>query len=185
MSLLALFIFSLIWYLNVSCSWRCIPKCFWDDICWTVELLNKRGGCYSLFIFREKISSWACLDGSGLKYIFHSLALRLTLSRSLFSFCEVLIGSQTTKNIEVSSAKSFTLDSRLSDKSLIYIKKKTMDQELDPEEHQLSLSTIQSLPIQNNSFLSFELKKIQSKLQKKFKNSKKDHPLHPCILSYK
>ena len=60
---------------------------------------------------------------SELKNIFHLLAQRLTLSRSLFSFCEVLTGSRTTKNIEASFAKSITLDYRLSDKSLIYIKK--------------------------------------------------------------
>ena len=71
----------------------------------------------------KKITSWACLDGSGLKDIFHLLAHRLTLSRSLFSFCDVLTGSRTTENIEVSSAKNFTLDSRLSDISLIYIEK--------------------------------------------------------------
>ena len=88
-----------------------------------VDLLNKRGGWFALFIFCERITSWACLDGSGLRDIFHLLAQRLTLSRSLFSFCEVLIGLQTTESIEVSSAKSFTLDSRLSDKSSIYIKK--------------------------------------------------------------
>ena len=173
MSLLALFIFSLIWYLNVSCSWRCIPKCFWDDICWTVELLNKRGGCYNLFIFREKISSWACLDGSGLKYIFHSLDLRLTLSRSLFSFCEVLIWSRTIENIEVSSAKSFTLDSRLSDKSLIYIYIKNNGPRIEP----WGLSAIQILAHSEQLSVVFGTKEIQSKLE--------DHPLHPYILSYK
>ena len=53
-----------------------------------------------------------------------SLFLELTLLRSLFSFCEVLAGLWTTENIEVSSAKSFTLGSRLSNKSLIYIYQK-------------------------------------------------------------
>ena len=71
--------------------------------------------------FQEKNTSWAYLDGYGLKDIFHLYAQKLTLSRSLFSFYDVLIGSRTTKNIEVSSAKSFTLDSRLSNKSFIYI----------------------------------------------------------------
>ena len=40
----------------------------------------------------------------------------------LFSFREVLIGSRTIENTEVSS-RGFTFDPRLSDKSLIYIKK--------------------------------------------------------------
>ena len=119
--LMALFIFSLIWCLNASSSSRCITQCVWDDIWWTVELFNKRGGWHALLIFREKITSWACLGGSGLKDIFHLLTQRLNLSRSLLSFCGVLMGSQTTKNIGVSSAKSFSLDSRLSDKSLICI----------------------------------------------------------------
>ena len=47
MPLLALFIFSLIW--------RWIPKCFWDDICWTVELLNKRGGRYNCLSSVKKL----------------------------------------------------------------------------------------------------------------------------------
>ena len=72
----------------------------------------------------KKMTSSACFDGSGLKDIFDLLAQGPTLSWSLFGFCEVLIGSLTTENIEASSAKSFTLVSRLSDNSLIYIKKK-------------------------------------------------------------
>ena len=60
---------------------------------WTGKLLNKGGGWYTLYIFREKIISWTCLDGSGLKDNFNLMSQRLTLSRSLFSFCEVLIGS--------------------------------------------------------------------------------------------
>ena len=56
----------------------------------------------------------------------------LTLPRSLFSFCEVLIWSQTTENIEASSIKSFTLDSRLSDKSLIYTKNKNNGPRTEP-----------------------------------------------------
>ena len=87
--LLALFIFSLIWCLDVSPSPRCTANCFWDYICWTVELLNKRGGWYTVLIFREESTSWACLDGSGLKDVFHLLAQRLTLSRSLFSIDRV------------------------------------------------------------------------------------------------
>ena len=50
-------------------------------------------------------------------------AKKLTLSRSLFSFFEVVTGSRIIENIEVSSAVSSTLDPRLSHKSLIYIKK--------------------------------------------------------------
>ena len=145
MPLLALFIFWLIRCLNVSSSSRCIPECFWDDICWTVEFLNKRDGWYTLFIFREKITSRACLDGSWLKDIFHLLAQRLTLSRLLVNFCKVLIGSRTTENMEVSYAKSFTLDSRSSDKSLIYMRNTSFD-----------CQPFRFLSIQNNCLLSFK-----------------------------
>ena len=154
MPLLALFMISLIWCLNVSSSSRCIPKCFWD-ICWMVELLNQRDGWYTLFVFREKITSCASLDGSGLKDNFHLLVQRLTLSRSLFSFCEVLIRSRTIENMEVSSAKSFTLDSRLSDKSSIYIKKQwTKNWTL--RKTNFDCQPFRFLSIQSNSLLSFE-----------------------------
>ena len=46
-----------------------------------------------------------------------------TFIQPLFSFTEVVRGSLTTKNIEVSFTKSGTFGSRLSDKSLIYIEK--------------------------------------------------------------
>ena len=75
-----------------------------------------------------------------------------------------MIGSQTTENIEASSTNSFTLDSRLSDKSF-------------PEEHQLWLSAIQILVHSKQLFIVFSIKKIQLKLE--------DQPLHPYILSYK
>ena len=177
--LLTLFIFSLIWCLNISSSSRCTPICFWVGICWTVELLNRRGGWYTLSSMKKlQITSWACLDGSRSKDIFYLLPQRLTLSRSLFSFCEVLTGSKTTENNEVSSAKSFTLDSRLPDKSLIYIYiQKTMDQELNPEVHQLWLSLIYILVHSEKLFVIFQTKKIPSKVE--------DHPLHPNIWSYK
>ena len=52
-----------------------------------------------------------------------------------------------------------------------------MDQELNPEKHQLWLSAIQILVHSEQLFVVFGTKKIQSKLE--------DHPLHPYILSYK
>ena len=52
-----------------------------------------------------------------------------------------------------------------------------MDQELNPEKHQLLLSVIQILVHSEQLFVDFGIKKFQSKLE--------DHPLHPNILSYK
>ena len=88
------------------------------------------------------------------------------------AFCEVLIGSLTTENIEVSSAKSFTLASRLSDNSLIYIKK-IMDQRVEPWGTPGLIVRFLSI----HSFVVFQIKKIQSKLE--------DHLLHSYLLSYK
>ena len=128
----------------------------------------------TLFIFHEKNTSWACLDGSGLKDIFHLLAQKLILSRSIFSFCRVLIGSGTNENIEVSSAKSFTLDSRLSDKLLVYTKKGLpIEPWVTPA---LTVSHSDSGPFRT-TLCYLRIKKIQSKLE--------DHPLQPYILSYK
>ena len=108
--LLALFISSLIWCFNVSCSSRFIPKCLWVDICSTVELLNrKRGGWYTLIYYTMKNAPWTCFDRSRLKEIFHLFDQRLILLRSSFIFCEILIGLLTTKTIEVSSAESVIL----------------------------------------------------------------------------
>ena len=153
--LLALFIYSLIWFLNVSSSSRCIPKCFWVDICWTEELLSTRGGWYTLFMFRKKITPWACLDGSGVKDNFHLFAKRLTLLRSLFSFFEVLIRSWTTENIEVSSTKSFTSDSRFSGKLLLYIKKQWAEN-WTLRHSSFDCQPFRFLFIQENSLLSFK-----------------------------
>ena len=75
------------------------------------------------FILRKKVKSWVYFEGSGLNDIFHWLTHRRTWSKSLFSFTEVVSGSLATKNIEVSSAMGFTFESRVSDKSLICIKK--------------------------------------------------------------
>ena len=82
-----------------------MSNCFYVDICWMVEWLNKRGMWYTLSIFCEKCTSWSYLDGSGLKNIFLPAP-----SRPLFSFCEVMIGSWPTK-----TTLDFTLDCRLSD----------------------------------------------------------------------
>ena len=142
--------------------------------CWTVELLNRRGGWYTLVIFREKdyllgLFWWIWIEG-----YFHLLFMTDHLSWSLFSFCEGLIGPLTTENIEVSSAKSYTLVSRLSDNSLMYIKK-IMDQRVEPWGTPGLI--VRFLSIQNNSFVVFRIKKNWSKLD--------DHFLHPYILSYK
>ena len=65
-----------------------------------VELLNERGGRYTLLIFHEKITPWVCLDGSGLKDILYLLALVLTLSRSFLTFVKYCEGNEQPKTLK-------------------------------------------------------------------------------------
>ena len=74
------------------------------------------------FSFLEKITSWACLLGSGLKLIFHWKAHCFILERSLLSSKVVITETWITEKREISSAKSLVLEDKPSDKSLIYIK---------------------------------------------------------------
>ena len=96
-----------------ECKLKSVPKCIPNafeliiDIFWLSSV--KKDYLLSLFW-------WIWIEGH-----FPFIGQRPTLSRSLFSFCEVLMGSLITENIYVSSAKSFTLVSRLPNKSLIYI----------------------------------------------------------------
>ena len=85
--------------------------------------------------------------------------------------------SQTTKNIKVLSSKSFTLDSRLSGKLLIYVYKKAVDTWFNPDANQLWLSTVEILVYSENLFDVFEIKKNWSKSE--------DHPFYPNSFSYK
>ena len=84
--------------------------------------------------------------------------------------------SQTTKNIKVLSSKSFTLDSRLSGKLLIYVYKKAVDTWFNPDANQLWLSTVEILVHSENLFDVFEIKKNWSK---------SEHPFYPNSFSYK
>ena len=91
------------------------PQMLSSWCCWTVELWNRRGGSYTLVIFREEITSWPYFDGSGSKDIFHLLAQGPTLSRSFFSFCE-----DNRKHWSIICKRLYIIVSRLSDNSLIY-----------------------------------------------------------------
>ena len=96
-----------------------IPRCFWEDVRVTLALLNSNGGWTVFFNFRLKMTSWACLVVSGLKFIFHRECQWLILSESLLRlFVEVWM-SCITENKDVSSAKSFALDGRASFRSLM------------------------------------------------------------------
>ena len=58
---------------------------------------------------RKKTTAWACLETSGLKDIFYRYAHFDILSKSLFS-CITDTLTSATENMDVSSAKSFTVE---------------------------------------------------------------------------
>ena len=89
---------------NVKCSSSIIPRCLWDEVCGTWILLKNNGGWLIFFNFRLKMTSWVCLLGFGLYFIFHWKAQLLTLVKSLFSSFADAFMSCVTENKHVSSA---------------------------------------------------------------------------------
>ena len=71
------------------------------------------------FNFLLKMTSWACLLGSGLKLIFRWKAQSLIFFKSLFSSFAEVVMSCVTENRDVSSANNFALEDRSPDKSFI------------------------------------------------------------------
>ena len=61
------------------------------------------------FTLRLKMTSWACLAVSGLKFIFHFVAQLLILSKSLLRLFGEVWTSCITEDKEVSYTKSFAL----------------------------------------------------------------------------
>ena len=56
-------------------------------------VIKKQGWImYFVSLTWQKTTAWACFEGSGLNDIFHWLGYRPKLSRSLFSFTEVVTG---------------------------------------------------------------------------------------------
>ena len=69
------------------------------------------------------MTSWACSVGSGLKDIFYSNAHSDIFWRSELRLLAEELTSRTVEKIDVSSAKIFTFEVILSERSLMYIKK--------------------------------------------------------------
>ena len=107
----------------VAQSWiKHIPRCLCICVDLTGLLSKCTTGCSEAVFFLLSIITWACLLGSGLKFIFHWKAQLPVFSKSsLRSLVQVLI-SWTMENREMSSAKSLHSLLRPSDKSLIYIR---------------------------------------------------------------
>ena len=89
---------------------------------WNVRIVTNQGRWNIFFNFLLKMTSWACLLGSGLKLIFHWKVQSLIFFKLLFSsFAEVFM-SFLTKKRDASSANNFALEDRSPDKSFMYIK---------------------------------------------------------------
>ena len=104
-------IWNLIWHPGV-----------WEQFWETLLFLKTEGGWVNLLHLQMKMTPWACLLESGLKLIFHWKAQSLTFFKSSFNSLAEVFTSWTSENNNVSSAKSFTLLVKLSDKSFILIK---------------------------------------------------------------
>ena len=93
------------WFSNVNLeSSSMMPRCFWYIDWVTFALLNTKEGWGIFFVLRLKMTSWACLVGSGLKLIFHWKVQLCIISKSLLrSFAEVWL-SWITENNDVSSS---------------------------------------------------------------------------------
>ena len=70
---------------------------------------KREGEWVSLWLLRENATSWVCFEKSGLKEIFHGHAYFDISNRSLFNCTTDTLTSSTTKNIDLSSAKSFAV----------------------------------------------------------------------------
>ena len=86
-------------------------------------LLKFNDGWSGLLSFLEKITSSACLLGSGLILIFHWNAHLFIFFRSSSKFFADKVISCITENREVSWANSLGFEIKLSESSLINIKK--------------------------------------------------------------
>ena len=74
------------------------------------------------WILQEKIASWACLLGSGLKLIFHWNAQLLIFLKSLIKWLTEVLTLCTMKKRDLSSAQRLAVVDRSSDSSLMSIK---------------------------------------------------------------
>ena len=85
--------------------------------------LKKINGWSTGILFLEKVTSTACLLGSGLKDIRQLFAQLLIISKSLINISSGFIRVVNNCISETSSAKSLTLQIKLSVTSFMYTKK--------------------------------------------------------------
>ena len=95
------------------------PRCFWDSVWLTWELLKVRLGWTGLLSFLLKITSCAYLVRLELNIIFHRYAHLLRFLRSLLSSSVLTAMSRATEKSDISSANNFALVIKPSGRSLI------------------------------------------------------------------
>ena len=100
-----------------------ILKCFWVIDCDIMLLLKINEGWDDFWILREKITSWDCLLGCGLRLVFHWKAQLFILFKSSFKLFADKSLSNITEKRDVTSGKSLGFKTKFSDKLLKYIKK--------------------------------------------------------------
>ena len=100
-------------------------------LAWWNALLKTNGGCDTFFSFLLKMTSWACLLGSGLKLIFHWKSQSLIFFKSLLSSFVEVVMSCVTENRDVSPANNFVLEGSSPNKSFLYIKNNN-DPKMEP-----------------------------------------------------
>ena len=125
--------FSLIHSWKSGLTSTIIPTCLWLIAWRTTILLKFNDGWFRLLFFLEKTTSCAGLWESRLKLIFHWNAHFFSCVWSWFTFFADKVISWTTKKRELSSGNNLEFETKLSEKSLINVKKKK-DQELILEE---------------------------------------------------
>ena len=121
--LFAFKIFELIWPWKFNFSSTYQPRCFWHAVRATGAILKAIDGWHTLTVFLKNITSCACFESSGLKFIFHLYAKWEVIFRSLSSWVAEILGSYTVENNDVSSANSFTVDWKFSGRLFMYIRK--------------------------------------------------------------
>ena len=107
MVLLTLDIIDLVCSSNVKDVSTIRRKYFCDETSSTALLFKRIGGYTTFFTLRVKITSCACLDGSGLKLAFYWKTHCVILSKSSENCLAAAFGSFVIVNKEVSSAKGF------------------------------------------------------------------------------
>ena len=101
---------------------RITPKWFCELVSNTLLLLRATERWYSFFVFLLDITSLSLFARIRIETHFYWWAHLLIFTKSLLNSFAVVFALWTTKNNEVSSANSFTLDDRPSTISFIYIK---------------------------------------------------------------